>query len=247
MALTLARIRHGAGNDGLVTRKTSGLYFADAFSDIPTSSLNIGDEFYCIADGCTYRAVTATKVATMGGPAEWEASDNGSLLAASMDPRLASFTTAALASGTENWVKIPIPASISVTNIIIVVQTAGNTLTASQCFAGLYSISGTTASQLGITADQSGVWNSTGLKTMALASGPFTVTGPYCYAMILSNGTTGPILKGGNNLSASGNMGMAASDGYWFGTGSTGQTTMTASRTFAGMGNSGASILVGLS
>ncbi len=93
-------------------------------------------------------------------------------------------------SGTGYLMKIPLfGAPVSVTNILAGVQTAGSSLTASQCFAGLYD---NTGAKIGVTADQSVAWTSTGLKTMALAGGPFAGSWPWVYVAIITNGTTNP-------------------------------------------------------
>lgn len=71
--------------------------------------------------------------------------------------------------------KIPLPRQISVTNVILSLQAAaGSTLT--HCYAALFKSDGTI---IGQSADQSALWQSgasAALKTIALASGPFTVT-----------------------------------------------------------------------
>jgi len=80
-------------------------------------------------------------------------------------------------------------APISVTNVIYAIQTAGSTLTSGQCWIGLYDNTGT---QIGVTADQTTNFGGTGVKTAALASGPFTGTWPFVYVAAVYNGTTGP-------------------------------------------------------
>jgi hypothetical protein len=69
--------------------------------------------------------------------------------------------------------KIFIPRTSTVSSITINVISAGTSLTSGSCLAGIYSSSGTLIAQ---TSDQSSVWNSTGIKTMALAS-PLSITG----------------------------------------------------------------------
>lgn len=108
------------------------------------------------------------------------------------------FTSNSAALGTAGvgyLVKIPLTnTQISVTNILTNVITAGGTLTAAQCFICLYDNNGT---KVGFSADQSAAWGSTGLKTAALAGGPFNLTAPFCYVFAYFNGTTGPAFARG--------------------------------------------------
>lgn len=114
----------------------------------------------------------------------WTPSYNG-LLYSTGDPSLAQ-NTGLCVSGTKYVVRVPVSASQIVSNIWVVVTTAGSTLTSNQNLAGLYS---STGAQLGVTADQSAVWNSTGAKSMALTAAA-SVTSPYVYVELMSNGTT---------------------------------------------------------
>jgi hypothetical protein len=64
------------------------------------------------------------------------------------------------------WLRIPVATTII--SALLFLDTAGSALTSGQqCFAALYSSSGTL---LSVTADQSTAWVSTGLRTMALAT-----------------------------------------------------------------------------
>jgi hypothetical protein len=104
----------------------------------------------------------------------------------------AAINSSALVSGTIYLAQIPLSgASITITNLIIGVYAAGSTLTASECWGGVYDNNG---NEIGQTAQQATNWQSTGVKTMALASGPFTGTWPTVWAAIVSNGTTNPQL-----------------------------------------------------
>lgn len=79
------------------------------------------------------------------------------------------------AAGWHHYVRIEWPVTRTVSNITVYVSTAGVGLTSGQCFAVIYGSDGT---RLAYTADQSGVWNSTGLKTMALATPSSSVSIP---------------------------------------------------------------------
>ncbi|APC46441.1 minor tail protein [Streptomyces phage BRock] len=118
---------------------------------------------------------------------EFRASDHG-LISWTTDTVTASNTSITQA-GIPIYTKIKLTERVNlITNILVVITTAGATLTANQNFAGIYDSSGT---RLGVTADQSGTWNSTGLKTMALTA-PLTLGPGYYYIALLTNGTTQP-------------------------------------------------------
>ena len=117
-------------------------------------------------------------------------------LAWSFDPMMVSGTGIAPTSGVVNLVKVQVPQPISVTNVVLYVVTAGNTLTAGQSFAGIYNSAGTLVAT---TASQSSSWNSTGRKSMALTGGPFTLAPGYYWVAFFSNGTTAPAFGKNNN------------------------------------------------
>jgi hypothetical protein len=137
--------------------------------------------------------LTAAATVPLQRDSNWMPEDSG-LLASTMDPLLAS---AQVQIGfTAGWLvalRAALKKPATVTNILWWVQAAGATL--SNCYAGLYSNSGTLIAK---TADQSTPWQSTGLKTMALtaeagqsldlAGGPDT----FYYLANLWNGTTQP-------------------------------------------------------
>ena len=81
------------------------------------------------------------------------------------------------------------------TNVYTVTSTAGATLTANQSLVGLYSLSGSTLTQVAVSADNSVVWAATaGLKNVALASGTLLEDTIY-YLGLLCVGTTQPIFR----------------------------------------------------
>lgn len=128
----------------------------------------------------------------------WQASDYG-LLTMAWDPAIAVATvnTPLNTAGRLNIHKVPVPYPMTVTNIVIYVTTAGVTLTSGNCKAALYQ----DLNLIGTTADQSAVWNSTGLKTMALVSGPFTLHKGLADIALWYNGTTAPSLMRGVSAS----------------------------------------------
>lgn len=97
-----------------------------------------------------------------------------------------------------------------VTNIVTYVSGAGVTLTSGQCFAALYTSAGVPVGQ---TADQSVAWVSTGLKTMALVGGPYSLVAGDYYVGFWFNGTTGPSLpRSGTINQILTNAGLSAPD-----------------------------------
>lgn len=115
--------------------------------------------------------------------------DHG-LIAWSSDPANIVGTTIVPTAGLVNVVRMKVPAAASVTNILMSVFTAGSGLTAGQNFAAIFQ----GGVLIGVTGDQSGVWNSIGtnMKTMALSGGPFPVTAGDVLGAFFSNGTTLP-------------------------------------------------------
>lgn len=163
---------------------------------------------------------------------------------------LASGGTAALTSGVVYLIRVPLyGGTATITNIIAGVNAAGSGLTASQCFAGIYD---STGAKIGGTADQSAVWNSTGLKTMALSGGPFTTTSLYAYVVLISNGTTNPQFcrsAGGGSI-GSGIVTLSSSGSQMpFATNGTGATALPSSLTYSSNSSSNTpqSIWIGLS
>jgi hypothetical protein len=113
-------------------------------------------------------------------------------------------------SGTLYLLKITPQASGTISNVVLVMGTAGATLTSGENLVAVFNSSGT---QLGISADQSTSWaGSTGVKTIALTS-PITVTaGADYYVAILAVGTTTPKFAGTSSSTASAvNAGLSAS------------------------------------
>jgi hypothetical protein len=104
--------------------------------------------------------------------------------------------------GTLTLRRLSIPGVLSITNLFFNIDVGGTVLTANQCFAGVWDQNG---ALIGMTADQSGVWNGTGLITMPLAANaalvlpgpPFIVDTPYIYFGYWFNGTTAPFLTRG--------------------------------------------------
>lgn len=124
---------------------------------------------------------------------------------------LASAGTVLGTAGTLYVCKVPVPASTTITNVIINLANAGITLTAGQSFAALYSAAG---NLLSTTADQSSTWTSGGNKIMALSAAQ-AVSAGYVYIGFFSNGTTlpGPARTMANTSYANG--GLSAANSLW--------------------------------
>lgn len=143
-----------------------------------------------------------TQISQRPVQAAWTASDQG-LLAWTYDVS-AGLNSTILTAGVLNLARIVLRQGATVSNLLMDVATAGSGLTAAQNFGALYDAAG---NRVGITADQSASWTSTGLKTMALTVPYVAAAGQYLIAM-LSNGTTPPTLQRGAGL-ASVNAGTA--------------------------------------
>jgi|SRR6516164_5657821 len=152
-----------------------------------------------------------------GAALTFAAVDHG-LQAWAFDPSNATGTYTLATAGTVYVVALKVNPRL-ISNIVVGVTTAGGTLTASQCFAGLYQ-GGTL---IGTTADQSTAWGTTGVKTMALAS-PVIPLGGLVYAALVFNGTTGPTLAAGTGVQSVNNVGLTAATSR-YGTANTSVTT----------------------
>ena len=150
-----------------------------------------------------------------GVPDVWFPIDHN-LISWTSDPLTATGTYTLATAGTVYLVAIKTNAT-TISNVVYNVTTAGSTLTASQCFVGVYQ----NGALLGTSATTSTVWASTGLKTTALAS-PVAVQAGYVYVAFFFNGTTGPTFSAGSTTLA--NVGLTAAQSR-FATGATGATT----------------------
>jgi Pectate lyase superfamily protein len=153
---------------------------------------------------------------------------DASLLAWNYDPATIGSGTAP-ASGTVQAIWVPVRVARSITNVILFQVAAGSGLVVSECYAGIYSSAGV---QIGITADQSTPWGTGAdvFKTMALASGPFTVSPPGVWVLALANESAGGTPQWGrwqNFTATSANAGLSASKARWA-TGGTTQTSLPA-------------------
>lgn len=118
-------------------------------------------------------------------------------IAWTMDPCQASSSNTPL-SGAISINLVYVNYKTAVTNFLCSVLTAGSGLTAGQNLVGIYDGNG---NRVGISADQSTAWTTTGNKTAAL-----TMTGPlepgYYYLAFLTVGTTVPHFYGGSAVNS---------------------------------------------
>jgi hypothetical protein len=132
-------------------------------------------------------------------------------------------------SGTVLMQKVWLRQDATITNVCIGIGSAGVTLTAGQNFAGLYDTSG---NRIGVTADQSAVWNSAGFKQMPLTAPVPVVAGAYYVALVSNAATTPTLARGGVITSSFPNANLTAVNGA-FTTGPVGQTSLPLSITMA--------------
>jgi hypothetical protein len=154
------------------------------------------------------------------------------LLAWTYDPIMQS-SSSALTAGTVYMIRVQVFEPCWVSDIVLEVVDAGQSLVASENFAGLYSASG---AQIAVTADQSSTWASVGGKSMPLAGGPFYVQAGYVYVAVVSNatGTLPSIGRCTVQGAASINAGLSAATSR-YATGPTGQKTLPATITMSSL------------
>jgi hypothetical protein len=181
------------------------------------------------SDAVTPASIGALSLASYGNI--WTPSDHG-YIAWTYDPAESSSAGTALSAGFIYMLAVLLRQGATISKLNLYVGTAGSGLTAYQCLAGLYDASGT---RVGITADMSTTWNSTGHKAMSLTSSYAAAAGRY-YVALLFNGTTSPVIACGSTQGATftpGNSGLTAGN-YRFSRSASGQTALPASVTLSG-------------
>lgn len=130
-------------------------------------------------------------------------------------------------SGVVQLTRVWLPVDAVVTTVYASLLVTGTTLTSGQNFLGLYSKTGT---RLGVTADQTTSWATTGSKAVALTSSYTVTASDFHYVAILTNASTTPAFATGtlnsqpiNTLGVSGTLRFAVAG--------TGQTSLPASLT----------------
>ncbi|MET9445338.1 hypothetical protein [Streptomyces sp. NPDC006610] len=159
---------------------------------------------------------------------EWRPADHG-LIAWPMNPAACTNTGTTLSAGYIYFIEVILRSSATITSLCTVIGTAGSGLTSGQCLGGLYTAAGT---RVGVTADQSTVWNSAGDKTMNLTT-PYTAAAGKYYIALLFNGTTSPTFACGSTMGAAftpGNVHLTSGN-YRYCRSASGQTSLPASYT----------------
>jgi hypothetical protein len=156
--------------------------------------------------------------------------EDAGLLAWNFDPAFVA-SSANPATNTIQAIRIDVKAPMTVTNIVLFQFVAGAGLTTSECFVGLYDSAGT---KIAVSADQSTAWASGTdvFKTMALASGPFTIKPGLYWILAVQNGSSN--LTWGrfqNQTATNANAGLSAAKSRWAtaGTGTTLPSSFTPS------------------
>lgn len=156
----------------------------------------------------------------------WHPSDQG-WLSWTHDPANNVGSSPLATAGSVYMLAVPLRQIATVSSIMIGVQAPGVTLTAGQCFAGLYDSTGV---RVGITADQAASWVVAGPKVMNLTAPALLQPGMY-YVALVFNGTTGPTLtRGITDANGVMNTGLTAAN-FRISIGATAQTTLPANIT----------------
>jgi hypothetical protein len=137
--------------------------------------------------------------APASGGANIQPADIGTGLASwTVEPAACSSNQFQGGGGTGYGTQFEVRSTVTISTLYMLLSTAGGTLTSGECYAGIYSSTGT---QLGTTADQSSAWEGgTGLQTMTLtaySAGSLTLQPGKYWACYFAVGTTQPKFMGG--------------------------------------------------
>ena len=169
-----------------------------------------------------------TAIAELDSNQEPKAADQG-MIAWQFD-HATNMVASTITSGTVSWSKLWIRQPVTVTNVCAHIGTVGAALVAGQNFGGLYDAAG---NRLGVTADQTANWGTTGFKEMALTA-PVVIAAPgYFYVALLSNAGTTPSFARGSALVATIPNAKLTATTARFATGPAAQTTLPVSVTMS--------------
>jgi hypothetical protein len=147
------------------------------------------------------------------------------LLGYTYDPAAAITAQAASTAGVLNVAKVQMLGGGAISKVYFQVATAGATLTAGQCFIGVYD---STGALIGQSPDLSTDFASTGNKTVTLSTPTASLTpGAEVFIALLWNGTTAPQIRGINGSSIA-NIGISAVADYRYSVAGTAQTALPA-------------------
>jgi hypothetical protein len=110
-------------------------------------------------------------------------------------PMLSVAVSQNLTSGTIYGLSFVAQSNNAITKVGVQVVSSASTPTAGQNLVGLYTISGTTATQATVTADL-GTWSSAGFQSYAFGAGQTLIAGNTYLLLIMSNATTPVHLQG---------------------------------------------------
>lgn len=209
-----------AGND---TRITGALQAANNLSDLgsaATARANLG-----LTGSLPYSADTPAQ----RGWSEWNFAPSQGSVAVSQN-----FT-----SGTIYGVSLIAQTNNTISKVGVQVVSSAGTPTAGQNLIGLYTISGTTATQLTATGDI-GTWSSAGFQSYALGASQTLVAGSTYLILFMSNASSAVHLQGITSDTAAQvgflNLGLSSTAAPWlkFFVNGTTQTALPASFTISG-------------
>jgi hypothetical protein len=189
-----------------------------------------------IASGGT-GATTAIAARANLGEYTWDTPAARGLLEYNFPPQLATVSNN-LVSGSIYGVSFIAQGNSAVSKAGVGVLSSAATPTSGQNLIGLYSISGTTATQIAITGDL-GTWSSQGFQSYAFGAGQTLTAGGTYLILLMSNATT-PVHLGGLSTTAGFppmyNAGLSNTAAPWYKVFlyGTAQTTLPASFTISG-------------
>jgi len=207
-------------------RTTAGPPTTGTWDASDTVQDSAGAWWLCTADG-----TPGTWVSPAAPGNEWSPADQG-LTAWSFDPASCTAAGTTLSAGFIYLVQLLLRQPATISKVHAVLGSAGSGLTSGQCLAGYYDTAG---NRVGLTADQSTVWNSAGNKAMTLIA-PYDAPAGKLYAAYLFNGTTSPSFACGSTHGATFTPGNAnlGSGSYRFCRSAAGQTSLPSSVTLSG-------------
>lgn len=226
---TAGNVLMGTKETQTVTNKTLTAPVINAPVLGTTSTTPTGSALGFYSNNGVFSTVDASgRVASLQPPIDGPALSSG--VAWTMDPVRGGLVTTP-SSGSLSISMVFVNYKVSISNLYLSVQTGGSGLTAGQNLVGMYDGNGT---RVGISADQTAAWGSTGNKTAALTMTGSLEPGTYWLAF-LSVGTTPPKIYGGDNTIA--NIGIAVAP-FRFSS-LTGQTSLPSSITLSSFSSTG--------
>ncbi|HEY4451031.1 MAG TPA: hypothetical protein VGN13_05505 [Solirubrobacteraceae bacterium] len=170
------------------------------------------------------------------------------LLGYSFDPAVASGTFQLGVAGTLYLARIPLKEQVKISNILLWLATKGATLTAAQCFAGLFAEGTRQKVAQASAAETIAKFEGTNASLVSIPLEAAVVAGPgYITFGTFYNGTTAPTLAASPASAAALVNAGVSTTGSRFATGDTGLTTALPSPVTASMVAAASPIWVGLS